>query len=337
VEDLIRNGVLFGGLLGLGLLAWRTRWRAPALGLALLLGLPLAWHLGALAGSLGVGVPLRPGALLAAWVLFAHGAAAAGGPRLSGPAWLVAPLLGAAAGDWGAALLLAPLAPTPVIAGRWVLAAMAGAMIVPHGTPALALLAPQAGLGLLPLVLVALAAPPGRLAVQGSLGVTGVLGVVIAVAWCWPAGLMPTLLAAAVSLAVVRRRLPSPPLPSALVGLALLVGLVWLTRHAGLLFDLGWGFDQLARLGGGPGLGGLTVLAAVAAGLGSELAGALVATSALDASIAASPPAVARALAAGLAVGGIGPLLLAGALRASLARWALGVLVAALWAGWVLP
>jgi hypothetical protein len=153
VEELIRNGVLFGALLALALVGWRGRWRLVLLAVAGVLGLPLATWLQVLTEGWTAGVPFSELAMLAAWVVFSRMAAAAGGPSLRGPAWVVAPLLGALVGDWGAALLIAPLAPSLPVAGRWILGAMAGAMVLPIGTPAVLLIAPPADLGWLPLVL----------------------------------------------------------------------------------------------------------------------------------------------------------------------------------------
>ena len=153
MEEIIRNGAVFGGLLALPLLCWRTRWRHTTVFLGLVLGLApgLWWEV--LGTGWREGGPIRALALLLGWVAFTRLASQAGGPRLRGPSWIVAPLLGALVGDWGAALLLAPIAPSNRVAGRWVLGAMAGALLLPHGTPAVLLIASPASLGWLPAIL----------------------------------------------------------------------------------------------------------------------------------------------------------------------------------------
>ena len=108
MEEIIRNGAVFGGLLALPLLCWRTRWRHTTVFLGLVLGLVLGLWWEVLGTGWREGGPIRALALLLGWVAFTRLASQAGGPRLRGPSWIVAPLLGALVGDWGAALLLAP-------------------------------------------------------------------------------------------------------------------------------------------------------------------------------------------------------------------------------------
>ncbi len=328
MEELVRNAVVLGALVGLALVPWRSRWRVPALGLALVVGLPLAWGLQALAGSFAAGSPHVGLLSLLAWVAFTRLAAAAGGPWLRGPAWLVAPALGAFIGDWGAALLLAPLAPSPGIAARWVLGALAGGWLALPGTAA-----SSAGLGgeapvVLAGVLLLIAAPPGRVDQQGSPPVTALV-VTVGVAAALFQDHLPFLLGGG-ALVLAARGARAPGLLRDTLGLALLGGLVWLTRHAGVLHELRWGLEWLAGLGG-PGLAGVCVATALAASVGSEVGVGLLLHGALDTTHLLDQPMLPTALVTGLVLGGVGPLVWTGLWRHGLGRWALGLVVAALW------
>lgn len=336
MDELIRNGVVFGGLLGVALLGWRTRWRLQLLAVAVAVGVPLGVGLDTLTGTLSAGVPVREALLLLCWVGFTRLAVGAGGPRLQGPAWLLAPLLGATVGDWGAALLLAPLARSPAQASRWVLGAMAGALAVGHGTAAVLVLSPGGSLLPLAIGLCFVAAPNGRLDHAGSLPVTGIVVAVAAGVLLVPALALSVLAVGCAALLTHAQRSPLAPLRRDAAVLGLAVGVVTLVRHAGVLHDLRWGLEFLAEAGGAFGTAAITLGAALVATIGGEFPLSLAAAGAVDTAIVLDFPQLVPALATGLALGGLGPLWLAGALRPALPRWGLGLLLGVSWTAWTL-
>jgi hypothetical protein len=80
----------------------------------------------------------------------------------------------------------------------------------------------------------------------------------------------------------------------------------------------------------------LTAAGALVSLLADGAAGALLGTAIVDRALDLRVTGVPAALAAGLAVGGLTPLVMVGAVREGLSRWALQVLLAILWAGLVL-
>lgn len=335
MEELVRNGVVLGGLLAVGLLAARWRrgvWVAWA---ALVLAVPAAVWLGVLGRTWLPAAPLEPLLGVVGWIAFTQLAARAGGPRIAGPAWLVAWVVGALVGDWGAALLLAPLAPDKATGARWVLAALAGALLLPCGTSALLLLGTTAELRWFGVLLLAIAWPRGRVANEGTARVTALVLIIAAVSWWRPDFAPPVLWGAAAFLAITERpgfgALPG----RRLVVLVALAGLVGLARLSGALSEARSGLEVALDSFGAGAAAGVTAIAAVFSALGTEEAASLVATWTLDSTGQLTEPGLAPALALGLAIGGIGPLVAAGLFREGWRRWALGVVVACAYSAWM--
>ncbi len=81
---------------------------------------------------------------------------------------------------------------------------------------------------------------------------------------------------------------------------------------------------------------GLTAIGVLIAVLSEGISGALLTSAVLDRALDLTVDGVPTALAAGLAVGGLAPLVIVGAVREGLLRWAAQVFLALLWAGLVL-
>ncbi len=271
------------------------------------------------------------------WVLLGVLARAAGGVSLPGPPILSAIAAGALIGELGAAGLIAGAGLTDRrAAARLALAAAGGAMIGRIGDPALLLLMDRVGWSLAPLgLLTALVALPGgplpRL--SGRPLVTGAAAI-IATAAVLAGSHLPAVLAAGCLLMAALaggalRRVDLRP-----VGWCLgLVALVVLSTAGGLAELAAWGLELVAESLGGP---LLVLIGALIAVLGEGITGALLGSAILDRALDLTVPDVSVALAAGLATGGLAPLVIAGAVREGLLRWSAQVLLAVLWAGLVL-
>lgn len=285
------------------------------------------------------------------WAAYGGLAAAAGGLWMPGPPVLGAALSGALLGELGAAGALAGIARDRAGAARLVLAAMGGAMLGRVGDPAFLLL----GMGPRPWALIPLAlgmiavAAPGRAQVAaagGSRAVTGLSVLVAGGALAWPQGLGLVLGLGALGMAVLAglafRALP-PGAWKERVGTAV-HPLAWCLGSALILVAVtAGGLPELAALGleeireealpwMAPGLALCgAVLAALIDGAGASLFGLAFLDRALSLKVDEAP----RFLAIGLAAGGLGPLLIAGALRAGGWRWALQLVLAVAWAWWL--
>jgi hypothetical protein len=80
---------------------------------------------------------------------------------------------------------------------------------------------------------------------------------------------------------------------------------------------------------------GLTLAGALLAALSDGTAASVVGLGVLDRALSLQIPGAPAALAAGLAVGGLGPLLVAGALRAGWKLWLFQVMIVAMYTAWV--
>ena len=272
------------------------------------------------------------------WAMLGMLARAAGGVSLPGPPLLTAIAAGALIGELGAAAMIAGMTDKRA-AARLALAAAGGAMIGRIGDPALVLLFEPVGWSLAPLgLLLALVAVPGsplpRL--DGRPLITAAAAMV-AVAAAFSGAWLPHVLAAGCVLMAVLagERVRSVELKpvgwvSGVVVLALLATASGLTELAA------WGIEYVQESLGGLLLPVLTAAGALVSLLADGAAGALLGTAIVDRALDLRVAGVPAALAAGLAVGGLTPLLIVGALREGLVRWALQVLLAVLWAGLVL-
>ena len=338
MPEVLRNALVLGAALPVLALLGGGR-RAAGAAAALVAALAAAWLLGLrLPAGEWAQLPVRVGLGPSAWAALPWAAAAAiasraGAPlRLPGPLALVAPVLGALAGDCVAAAVLARGAAGPGAAARLALAAGAGALLSPWGDAGRLVLGAEAGLGprlAAAAVLWGVAAPwrassasaGGRLPV-GAFGaaLVGAAGLSLLV--------HPGLGGLVVAAALVLRPGPEAAPWRALRGLgglaaaAAAVGVVAVVALGGAPLLLAesmeatqarFGVDQ-ARL---VGLAGL-----VAAALVGELPAALAARVVVDTSAGVFLPW--DLLSIGVSLGGLGPLIVAGAVHPGALRAGLG-------------
>ena len=268
---------------------------------------------------------------LLAWTLFGLLGAAAGGPRLVGPAILRAALSGFLLGELGAALSFLPVQEHRSRA-RLVLAAMAGAMVGRVGDPGLLVLGGQVQAGpwiLAPLALIGLLLSGVRSADlppdHGHFDVTAVAAVV---ALLLPQHVAVVLALGCLAMAVLALRRRAAPSGSALlwVGASLVVALV--ACSAGLPYQAVLQLedrllDHSHLYGPVLGVGSLLLAALLDGPAAALILGALSDQALLGPTLFGRPDGLALALMAGLAVGGLGPLHLAGVLGPALPRWLL--------------
>jgi hypothetical protein len=302
------------------------------------------WMLARQAGLEDVGL------LVVCWSLYSALAAAAGGPRLPGPAWLVAPLSGAMIGEVGAAAALGASALDRKAAARLALAAAAGGLIGRVGDPALLVLsARDANVlpWLLPLVPALLfIARPRRSDLpvgQGSWLVTAISAVIAIVAWVAPGLALPALALGAGGLLPLAGRRSKAAVAPILLALGTAI-VVLLSTVAGGPELVATGLEMGAEQFGDWSAPALALGMAIVAALGDGVGGGLMGVAILDrtrdlqeSGLLADPsglwlPGAWRVTAIGAAAGGLMPLVAAGALRAGWWRWGLGVLVAVAWA-----
>ena len=332
-------------LLVLGLLS-HGRWRLPAA--AVLVAASFA-----IAGSKGVVMledlwvlPLGLGmtdqlVLLLLWCLLGSAARAVGPISIPGPTWLTPLLMGAGMGEVPAAAMLSLSAKTPQGAARLALTAAAGAMLGRLGDPAMLILLeghPQATLAILPLGLViAVIVRPRADDVHSWDGrVTALHGVLLAVivAAAVP-GLTLWAILAGIGLFVYWSREGQRPLELATPAwqMAALV-LAVLAIGGGAAEQAAVGLELSVELLGEwapPILVGATALLAA---LTDGLAMAVFSQGIIDRAMSLDAGLLVAPMAAGVAVGGLGPLVAAGALKAGWRLWLLQVLAAVLW-GWL--
>ena len=283
------------------------------------------WSLPALAGL------TDEVALLMAWSFFAVVARSSGGVVLRGhPLW-IAPLTGAILGEWAAAGILAAGARSKGGAARMALAASAGGLIGRLGDPAMMMLGHRdATLAwrLIPLaVLLVLVAGPKRedLEAGGRWDVTLVaLGTSVATiffgVWAVLAGSVALILCDRAILGALSWRFPLWTLAS--------IGLVMCSVAAGGAELAALGLEQVQDLLGtwaGP---ALTFGSGLISMLLGGSAGGLVGAAVLDRALMLNVPDALVCVAAGAAVGGIGPLVVSGSVRAGWWRLILQLAVA---------
>jgi len=353
VAGLFLNATVFGAMVAataLTLPAGRRRGWAT-LGVALI-GLITGFAMGVLTpsdlwrlpGDTGLGMAL---ALCLGQALLAVAAVAAGRPWLPGPALVVAPLTGALMGEIGGAMLLSGTTEDRGARARLALGAAAGGLIGRLGDPGLLLLGPDAGglVRFLPLAIVALLAarprptdlPP---AAGGDKAVTAVAVVAALLSMVPGLALAGVLGGASVlaALAVIRRRQGRGG-PVELGPLLWSLGaavLVLIATAAGTPAVIALGIEEVQNAfmawGHSAMFGGGALVSALCGGHGAALMGQAV----LDRALALRVPGAETALAAGVAVGGLGPLVAVGALRAGALRWLLQVVLVGVAAMWLL-
>lgn len=339
---LYRNVAIAGGLLGALLLlapSARLRGYAPLLvSVAVTAGLVLGFLIPAdlLHLPAWTGLQLESAAIVC-WVLYGLAARRAPRPWLPGPPVLTAWLAGALFGELAGAALVAAPAKDRGQAARLAMAAAAGGLVGRVGDPTLLALGDRVQTSwLLPLsaMLLLLARPTGPVEPGGSRGVTALgLGVAVGTALLTAWSPLVLLGGAVVLLGLGRGALAWREL---LWGLSS-VALALVAAIAGVWEAAAESAEWLASNWGSLPLG----LVALAAGLGSFLidgpAAGLSSAALLDRAMDLSSPGVPVALAVGAAVGGAGPLVMAGAFRAGWRRWLLGVALAAAYAAALSP
>lgn len=335
-------------LMGLRLLSgYRWRWVAGLV----LLGVSISVGFGL--GILGIEdlwvVPLGVGMgesllLTLLWILFGAVARTAGPICIPGPPWLTAVLMGAGIGEVPAAAILSAGAKTPAGAARLALAAAGGGMVGRIGDPAMLVLtqdSPSTLLSMAPLGL--LLAWLVRPSVEDLIA---------------PAATSKVKVGLVISVAVVAT-LPGMTAVGLVVGI-LGLGLIAHERRghidlAGSVWQVcAVGLALLAVVGGAPELAaqGLEVsfellgwlapplmvaASALLTAFTDSTAMALIAQAITDRSMALPAESIVTPLATGVAVGGLAPLIAAGAFRAGLKLWGLQVVVAVLWSAlWAL-
>ncbi len=269
----------------------------------------------------------------------------AGGPlAIPGPPGLVAVLTGACLGEIPAAAILSAGARTRSGAARLALAAAGGGLIGRVGDPAMLLLGGREPSVLLPLaplgLLLAFMAAPRRedLAQVTNGGMRRTL-VVVAVALfaCVPGWTLWAVLAGiAGGLVMVRNRLASVDLRHiGWMGIACVLGLIAIA--GGVPEMAASGLEIIGEQLGDLGAPALTLAGAILAALTDGTAASIFGLGVLDRAMSLQIPGAWLGMTAGLAVGGLGPLLAAGALRAGLLRWAAQVVVAVVYIWGVSP
>ena len=323
-----------------------SRWRLPLAGVLVAVAC-------AVAGSKGVVMledlwvlPLGLGMtehliLLLLWCLLGSAARAVGPLSLPGPVWLTPLLMGAGMGEIPAAAMLSVTAKTPVGAARLALTAAAGAMVGRLGDPAMLILLeghPTATLAIAPLglVLAVLARPrtqdvhawDGRMSIPHAVMVAVILAAMVPGCTLWA-------IVAGIGLFVYWSREGQRPLELATPAwqMATLV-LAVLAIGGGAAEQAALGLETTVELLGewAPPL--LVAAAALLTALTDGLGMAVFSQGIIDRAMSLDPATLAAPLAAGVAVGGLGPLVVAGALKAGWRLWILQVMVAVCW-GWL--
>lgn len=284
---------------------------------------------------------------LVLWTLLGLLGAAAGGPRLPGPAPLRAALSGLLLGEVGAALSFLAVEDRRARA-RLVLAAMAGSLLGRTADPAvlaLSTLVEGGPLVLVPLGIVGLLisgvrkddlpADHGRTEVSLA-ALPAALGALV-----FPGLLLPLLglsTLAMAALAVRQRRAPAiPVLVWVLGGLAVAVlSIASGLPHVAVVFLELFPLHHQDLLAAGVAVVSV-LLAALLDGPAAAVLGRALADQALGSPLLfPRPDGLALAVMGGLAVGGLGPLHLADVLRPALLRWLLLVVLTVLYIAWVL-
>ena len=320
-----------------------TRWRLWAVGPVVLVSLIVATTYGIIGWSdlwvlptgLGMGSSL---VLMVLWIVYGAVARTLGPVAIPGPAWVTAMLLGAGIGEIPAAAILSSGARTPKGAAKLALAAAGGGLIGRVGDPAMLILLeghPSAMLSIAPLgiVLAWMARPDAEDLIQAGAvdarRMALVLGIGLVAA-------VPGLTVGALVLGIIGMGLAA----QGRKGHVELGVLAW--QIAALILAI------LAVAGGAPEQAAtglelfvetlhwwasplLVAIAALLSALSDGSAMAIVCQAIVDRSMALDAQYLAVPMAVGVAVGGLAPLIAAGALKAGWKLWLIQVGVAVLW------
>ncbi|MAY80652.1 MAG: hypothetical protein CL930_07690, partial [Deltaproteobacteria bacterium] len=319
-------------LLMYGIASW-TRWRLVGGIATVLIAISAAFGLGVMGFSDLWVVPVGIGMdqtliLLALWVVFGAVARTAGPLNIPGPPLLVSMIMGATLGEVPAAAILGASARDAKGGARLALAAAGGGMIGRVGDPALLVLTesrPDLLVFLAPLgLLCALLARPRKedLIVGDEQNRTRTLLVAAVALLALVPGMAPYALGVGIiglgALASDRRG------PIEIGGSLWNVGAIVL----GIIAIVGGGVEQAAvglewgqELGGMWGAPALTLVVAILTALTDATAMSVIGQGIVDRALSLDSMAVVPAMAAGIAVGGLAPLIAARALRAGWKLW----------------
>lgn len=334
-------------LLMYGLISW-TRWRLLGGVVTVLVAIGLAFGLGVMGFSdlwvvpVGLGMT-QPLILLCLWIVFGAVARTAGPLDIPGPPLMVSMLMGATLGEVPAAAILGASARDAKGGARLAMAAAGGGMIGRVGDPAMLVFSesrPDILMFMAPLgLLCALLARPRREdLIQGD-----------------HQNRVRTLLVAAVALIALVPGLALYAIVGGIIGLGVLSsdrrgpievgGSLWNLGAVvlGIIAVIGGGVEQVAvgiewaqELGGAWGAPVLTLATALLTALTDGTAMSVVGQGVLDRALSLDAPGAVPAMAAGIAVGGLAPLIAARALRAGWKLWLGQVALAILWVAFLI-
>jgi hypothetical protein len=335
----IWSGVFLVALAGIG----HTRWRGIWAMFLLALSVATALYLGAVRIQDVLTLPRDTGlerelALLFLWGVYGSLVRTVGFPTI-GPPWLLAPVLGASIGELGAAAVMGVLAEDRSSAARLALAAAGGAMVGRVGDPALLLLTERTG-GTLPLtilpvaVLAVLVGAPWKARLKtdglksgdrrlGWVTVAVFLAAFVAPLWALGGGVV-------LAAALTYRNLPHFEWREPL----------WVLGGMGLvLVAVSSGLVELAAIGLEEGSTSLDWFGVLPLFAGTAVLGALIGAPAvalfvaalIDRSLDLRMESFATVCAVACAVGPLGTLVVARALRKGIVRWILQVLLGMAW------
>lgn len=328
-------------LLGL-VAAWRWRLAAAvvivlgAIGTAVGLGILVPTDLWVVPQGVQLAEPLM---LVLLWTAFGAVARTTGPLAVPGPAWLVAMLMGAGLGEIPAAAILSASAASPKGAARLALAAAGGGLIGRVGDPAMLILAsnhPALLAGLVPLgIACALVARPSPddlvLAEDGNRVRTAVVFLVAVAAllpqvapWALMGGILALGLLAQDRRCLVDLAGVGWQLCAVIVAVLAVVG--------GAAEQAAFGFEWAAEMADWMGPPVLTLVSAILTAFTDGTGMSIFAAATVDRAMSVDAMALLPALTAGIAVGGLAPLIAAGAVRSGLKIWLLQVGLAVLWA-----
>jgi hypothetical protein len=321
-----------------------TRWRLVGGLVVVMSAFAVAFNLGIVGLSDIWAVPLGVGmtevlVLAVLWMIFGALARTAGPISVPGPPWLSAMVMGATLGEVPAAAILSAGAASPAGAARLALCAAGGGMLGRLGDPAMLIIAhdnPAAVVAIFPLGLVCawLARPrqvdlfcPEDSSPKRTIFVLGV-----AVVAAFPGLTFGALAVGICGLAFLAKDSRETLNLSGLLWQILAISLALLAVVGGLAELAAQGLETVVELldWWAPPL--LVASCALLTALSDATAMSVLMTGVVDRSMSLDSAAVVAPMAVGVAVGGLGPLLAAGALRAGWRLWVLQVAVAVLWA-----
>jgi hypothetical protein len=267
--------------------------------------------------------------LLIAWIEFAH-LISISGLRPRGNLGALAFCGGALLSDLGAAALLAPFAGSIRNRGRVALTASAGAMLTTGGTPAVLLFD---GLQIEPiwaLVLALIVWPKGSVQRDPTTPMQPfqadnskrrwiIPGCILAIV-LMEVGLPPFWVISGLDILLIWMlgfRRATTPWRSEIYIFAI-ASLTAVAVSSGSLHQLQLGMNWLVQNFGDFGLSGVAIFAGILSGFGGEAAGSLVLHQSIEQVAYGPEPALQQAVVMGLAVGGIGPLIVAKAFKKSI-------------------